>query len=630
MADQDLNIHIKASDETAGALKNMQAGVVSISSGFENAGRSMRMMGREIGQIGSAMVMAGTAITAPMALAFKTAANFSPQIKQQIEDMTEQWDKMAISVAQSMMPVVQEFTNTLSNIVESWNGLTQAQRDNMVQTTLNAGEFLLFGGIAVKSIGEALKVGGDLFLLMGKVAAGVAVVIGALKTMAMTEMVVADGQLLIANTANMAAASVRTISLATFGWVGLIVGVVAIILSWKPALDTVANGFQKIYDLVTIIASGIDSVISGVMGEFIGAIATAMGWIEKVIDVIPGISKAFKDSFQGATQAVQQWGDIANKTADDMSDKAKSALKDLMTFNPGQNGGFANSIDGMKTSLGNATQSAVNFGTQSNQSIKDFLSNLKQLQSGVDGVDGKIKNTTQDVNTFSNGFLMAMQSAKGAWNTWEVAGETAGKGVMSDLQTSMSGFFDDVFTGQLTKASQVFANFGNAMLKTFSQVISQMITQWVASKLWSLMGGAAGFMGLGGATGGAGVASMGSGLITGSGIAGGVSIFHDGGPVGSSWANPVVAHDGLAVDEVPAVLQTGEGVLSRQGMQNLASMNSPGGGGGGQQAPQINITPVIQAWDASDVMRNMNAITQGIVQNIMNNGQIRTIMRQYS
>ncbi len=38
---------------------------------------------------------------------------------------------------------------------------------------------------------------------------------------------------------------------------------------------------------------------------------------------------------------------------------------------------------------------------------------------------------------------------------------------------------------------------------------------------------------------------------------------------------------GLAGDEVPAVLQTGEGVLSRKGMGNLNRLNMGNGNGGG-------------------------------------------------
>jgi hypothetical protein len=82
------------------------------------------------------------------------------------------------------------------------------------------------------------------------------------------------------------------------------------------------------------------------------------------------------------------------------------------------------------------------------------------------------------------------------------------------------------------------------------------------------------------------------------------------------------AHNGLAVDEVPIIAQTGERVLSRA--QNKAY--EQGGGGG----VQITINPIIQLWDANDVQRNKDLLVSAVSQAITNNAQIRQIMRQYA
>lgn len=60
----------------------------------------------------------------------------------------------------------------------------------------------------------------------------------------------------------------------------------------------------------------------------------------------------------------------------------------------------------------------------------------------------------------------------------------------------------------------------------------------------------------------------------------GVFNFHTGGLVGdlAHWRR---AHRGLAVDEVPIVAQTGEGILSRTGMAALDALNRGGWNGGG-------------------------------------------------
>jgi hypothetical protein len=61
--------------------------------------------------------------------------------------------------------------------------------------------------------------------------------------------------------------------------------------------------------------------------------------------------------------------------------------------------------------------------------------------------------------------------------------------------------------------------------------------------------------------------------------------FHTGGQIMHS-GGPIRAHSGLAVDEVPIIAQTGEGILSRRGMAtlggvgNLNALNSGRGGVG--------------------------------------------------
>ena len=49
--------------------------------------------------------------------------------------------------------------------------------------------------------------------------------------------------------------------------------------------------------------------------------------------------------------------------------------------------------------------------------------------------------------------------------------------------------------------------------------------------------------------------------------------YHSGGVVGEAGSGVGYIGGNLAAGEVPAILQTGEGVLSRQGMSNLEALN---------------------------------------------------------
>ena len=112
------------------------------------------------------------------------------------------------------------------------------------------------------------------------------------------------------------------------------------------------------------------------------------------------------------------------------------------------------------------------------------------------------------------------------------------------------------------------------------------------------------------------------------------SLFHQGGLIRKHRGGLIRAHSGLVPDEVPIIAQTGEGILSRQGMRalggpdNLKSLNRGEGAGAG--GVTININQVIQAWDAQDVWRNRKALSNAIADDIYNNGKIRSVIRSYT
>jgi hypothetical protein len=105
-------------------------------------------------------------------------------------------------------------------------------------------------------------------------------------------------------------------------------------------------------------------------------------------------------------------------------------------------------------------------------------------------------------------------------------------------------------------------------------------------------------------------------------------VYHSGGEI-----FPIRAHTGLAVDEIPIIAQTGEGVLSRRGMaalggpENLKFLNE---GKSLRPGITINVNQVIQARDAQDVWRNRKMLSNAIADDIYNNGKIRSVIRNYT
>jgi hypothetical protein len=179
--------------------------------------------------------------------------------------------------------------------------------------------------------------------------------------------------------------------------------------------------------------------------------------------------------------------------------------------------------------------------------------------------------------------------------------QSMAEGTARSLGAVFKHFFSDAFKGQIDDVRDYFAELGNMMLEVLAEVFAKMI---LVKTIGSIFPGMIPFFHQGG------------------------MVYHSGGDV-----LPIRAHAGLAIDEVPIVAQTGEGVLSRRGMralggsENLKSLNE---GKSAKGNVTINVNQVIQAWDAQDVWRNRKMLSNAIAEDIYNNGKIRSVIRSYT
>ncbi len=200
------------------------------------------------------------------------------------------------------------------------------------------------------------------------------------------------------------------------------------------------------------------------------------------------------------------------------------------------------------------------------------------------------------------------------------------RSTITSMKGTMSGFINDAFHGSLQSGKEYFAQFGNSILKMFSDIIAEMIARWAMLKLFGLPFHSGGMVGGGKKfvdvkilsvtpTGGFGGGSSGGRGAGGS--------FHSGGMIR--------AHSGW--DEVPIIAQSGEAVLSRRGVgalgeDNINLLNR--GQSIGSRHVTIQPVVVIQAWDAQDVMRNKNMISAVIHDAVTRNATIRDTLRRYT
>lgn len=145
------------------------------------------------------------------------------------------------------------------------------------------------------------------------------------------------------------------------------------------------------------------------------------------------------------------------------------------------------------------------------------------------------------------------------------------------MQGAFSDFFFDMMTGKLKSLGSYIRSFAYSMARTLSNIMAENAVRSTlgSSLLPGLVGGVARAF--------PGAASWFSGApVPGSpDYVGPMPQFHAGGYV------PRFHFGGLAPDEVPAILQSGEGVLSRKGMAALDALNAGGAVGGSRV--EVNI-----------------------------------------
>lgn len=160
------------------------------------------------------------------------------------------------------------------------------------------------------------------------------------------------------------------------------------------------------------------------------------------------------------------------------------------------------------------------------------------------------------------------------------ATQSFGGNAIKALRDGLTGFFQDIATGSMS-AKEAFQGFALGVLQSLTQLVSQILANQI---ILSIFGGPAG---------------GGAGLFAG--------LFHSGGIVGRSSGrsrrvDPAIFaaaqryHSGgmvgLQPDEVPAILQRGEEVLSRGDPRN--AMN---GGASPQQPVQVKVVNAIDSGD---------------------------------
>lgn len=564
MATQDINIRLSLTDNVTAKLQKVNANIASF-------GRDLKKVSRDVSQIGNTMALAGTAITAPLILAAKTASEYSVPLAQAFNQLDNTFKNLQVSIGNSLVPILQKFADAISTVVDNFNALDPATRDSLVQFVAMTGAWLVGIGVALSLIGKLGSLIANLIIVGSVVWEGVA----------------AFGAFAIAN----------PIVLAIVAAVGALVFAM---VKWHGVQVAVINTFE----VLGRVAWAVLTFIKATIELIIYAVTKLVAFLVKAGEILPGkAGKWAKDT----REALDDFAGTLDKAMDTDMSGIETQVKTIGGLISGKQGSWSQGID---TAVGKAKE----FGKQ--------IGNVANLFKTGDMSKNK---SGKSVGSFWDGILVGFEKVRQEFADFHALGVKVAQDTANGMKNMFSTFFYDAFTGQLKKAKDYFVEFGNSLLKTFSNVLAQMVTNWLLfgdmfgqNKSGGLFGILRSLVGLG--------SGLGRGTITG-GVGGtntGMQMGVYGTPV-PTWSpyhsgGIIRAHNGLAVDEVPIIAQTGERVLSRsQNKQYEAGMS-------GQTVQPIL---VIRAWDFSDIHKNRKQIEGIFIDSMRRNSPVRNAMKEY-
>jgi len=162
----ELQVKFTLRDELSQKLAGIQGSIQKLANKTKDVALEMRKMGREMSYVGMSMAAVGTAITAPLAIAYKTAGSFNADIAHQLRQTQNVFNNLSLSIGKSLLPVMKQLTDSVANAVGWWNSLEQATRDKIIQNIWNLGKSLIALGVSLVVIGKTMSTLANLGLLI--------------------------------------------------------------------------------------------------------------------------------------------------------------------------------------------------------------------------------------------------------------------------------------------------------------------------------------------------------------------------------------------------------------------------------------------------------------------------------
>ncbi len=171
MANQEVNLIFRLSGNAVTGLKQFNKEV-------ESVGQSLNRFSQQASRVASSLTFLGGGIVGAFSLSLRTAREYSASVDKTLDSMNNTLVRLQVQIAEAVLPVVQRFANLLSNLLSWFNSLDPALKNNILQMTLLAGAWALFGGVITKVVALVARFAGVILSANPAIVAVVASVAG--------------------------------------------------------------------------------------------------------------------------------------------------------------------------------------------------------------------------------------------------------------------------------------------------------------------------------------------------------------------------------------------------------------------------------------------------------------------
>ncbi len=348
------------------ATQQLRQATQGITQSFKSVGDTLTDLGRNLRQVSRELTGIGLVITGAFTVAFHTAAERVPQVRDAIRDLGHETIAFQESLAKAALPALQQLTQMLSALRQAFDALDPAMRDAIIR-------FVFIGGVLALISGLVLRVVANIILLLGKLATW----IGALSVL--------QGWILIIGV------GIGLLITAMGGWE-------TVTLAVARAVDVLWGSVQL---LANLLASGLLRTLAFVVGaleKFTAALSFLPGRLGEFYRGITANLDALRQDMdrmaQGAEQAANQHitkiVDLATKGGGAIETMGKNAWTFIKVFSDALEKGKQLTSDFTASVMDELRKFWADYTDLSKQVVTTLTDGIKTLDSKFTNVFYKI------------------------------------------------------------------------------------------------------------------------------------------------------------------------------------------------------------------------------------------------